>query len=161
MHTETELQQPADLFTDDDAIQYEEASTGQRLLNLIIDVLVLNYGVGLLTGFAFGMLLLALSPESAERFVTGGLLDNFLLYYLLGSINYLLYYTFCEKVFGGRTLGKLITGTRALRNDGGALTLKDAFLRSLCRIVPFEPFSALGGYPWHDRWTNTMVVKTR
>jgi hypothetical protein len=28
------------------------------------------------------------------------------------------------------------------------------------RLVPFEQFSALGSpsYPWHDRWTKTIVI---
>jgi uncharacterized RDD family membrane protein YckC len=64
-------------------------------------------------------------------------------------------------LFGGRTLGKLITGSKAVREDGTSLTWKDACLRSLSRMVPFEPFSALGGAPWHDRWTKTTVVRTR
>ncbi len=47
-------------------------------------------------------------------------------------------YTLLEGAAKGKTLGKLITGTRALKIDGSNLTWKDAFLRSLCRIVPFE-----------------------
>jgi len=66
----------------------------------------------------------------------------------------------CEKAFKGRTLGKVISGTRAIRNDGGELTLKDALLRSLSRLVPFEVFSGFGT-PWHDSWTNTQVIKAR
>jgi uncharacterized RDD family membrane protein YckC len=64
-------------------------------------------------------------------------------------------------LFRGYTLGKFITGTRAIRDDDDELTFKDALLRSLCRIVPLEVFSALAGFPWHDRWTKTKVVKTR
>jgi uncharacterized RDD family membrane protein YckC len=37
-------------------------------------------------------------------------------------VNYLVYYTLCEKLFRGQTLGKLITGTRAIRTDGEKLT---------------------------------------
>jgi uncharacterized RDD family membrane protein YckC len=59
----------------------------------------------------------------------------------------------------GRSLGKWITGTVAVRLDGNTINWKDAFLRSLSRIVPFEPFSALGYAPWHDKWTETTVVK--
>jgi hypothetical protein len=40
------------------------------------------------------------------------------------------------------------------------LTFKDALLRSLCRLIPFEVFSGFG-VPWHDSLTNTMVVKKR
>jgi uncharacterized RDD family membrane protein YckC len=68
------------------------------------------------------------------------------------------YYSLCEKLFRGQTLGKLITATCALRTDGEELTFKDALLRSLCRLVPLEVFSGFG-VPWHDAWTNTMVVK--
>ena len=66
-----------------------------------------------------------------------------------------------EKLFKGYTVGKLITGTRAIREDGKELTFKNAILRSLSRMVPFEPFSAFGGSPWHDRWTKTRVIKSR
>ena len=81
--------------------------------------------------------------------------------YIVGIFNYIIYYTICEKAFRGYTLGKLLSGTRAIRNDGAELTFKDAILRSLSRIVPFEVLSALAGRPWHDSWTDTTVVKTR
>jgi uncharacterized RDD family membrane protein YckC len=65
-----------------------------------------------------------------------------------------------KKLFRGQTLGKLFTGTRAIRTDGEELTFKDALLRSLCRLIPFEVFSGFG-VPWHDSLTITMVVKKR
>ncbi len=64
--------------------------------------------------------------------------------YILVLLNYLLYYTVCEKAFKGYTLGKLVSGTRAIRDDGGELTLKDAFLRSASRLVPLEFLSGFG-----------------
>ena len=81
----------------------------------------------------------------------------------IAYFNYIFYYTICETAFKGYTLGKIITGTRAVRNDGSNLTFKDAILRSLSRIVPFEVFSGLGSpcNPWHDTWTKTMVIKAR
>ena len=81
--------------------------------------------------------------------------------YLIAILNYLFYYTLCEKLFRGYTLGKLITGTRAVKENGQELSFTDAILRSLSRMVPFEAFSAFGGHPWHDRWTKTMVIKSR
>jgi uncharacterized RDD family membrane protein YckC len=65
-----------------------------------------------------------------------------------------------EAATGGKTLGKLVTGTRAIKDDGSRLTPAKAFLRYLVRLVPFEQFSALGtpSYPWHDRWTKTLVI---
>jgi uncharacterized RDD family membrane protein YckC len=85
----------------------------------------------------------------------------YIISYIIVIINYVFYYTLCEKLFKGYTLGKLITGTRAMRQDGEALTFKDALLRSLSRLVPFEVFSGFSTLPWHDSWTNTMVVKSR
>ena len=68
-----------------------------------------------------------------------------------------------EALTGGRSLGKLITGTRAVNADGSAISMQTAFWRGLCRAVPFEAFSALGSpsYPWHDKWTNTYVIDLR
>lgn len=68
-----------------------------------------------------------------------------------------------EAATGGKTLGKYLTATRAVNDDGSLITLKIAVLRFLSRIVPFEVFSALGSpcYPWHDRWTKTVVIDER
>jgi uncharacterized RDD family membrane protein YckC len=68
------------------------------------------------------------------------------------------YYSFLEIVFSGRTVGKFCTRTRAIRVDGQPFRAKDAIFRSLVRLVPFEAFSGFG-VPWHDRWTDTTVVK--
>ena len=143
-------------------IQYVRASAGQRFLNFLIDNILMQYGLGYLTGTLVVLFLSRLAPEFAYRlFNSDNQINILLLSYIISLFNYLIYYTFCEKVFNGYTLGKLITGRKALRNDGQPLTLKDAFKRSLSRLVPFEAFSAFGGYPWHDSWTNTQVIKSR
>jgi uncharacterized RDD family membrane protein YckC len=142
-------------------IQLVPASTGQRFLNFLIDNLLMRFGLSFLTGAGMGVILGLLFPEYILRVSENPEgVDLLLLAYLIWIINTLLYYTICEKGFKGYTLGKLITGTRAIRNDGNELTFKDALLRSLCRLVPFEWLSGFG-YPWHDSWTNTMVIKSR
>jgi uncharacterized RDD family membrane protein YckC len=150
------------VLSDIATLNYNYASPGQRFLNWLIDNLAMRFAVSYLTGAVVGLLLQMISPEilfelaSGERgFVFWGVS------YFIGICNYLFYYTLCEKLFRGYTLGKLITGTRAIRDDDGELTFKDALMRSLCRIVPFEVLSALAGFPWHDTWTKTKVVKTR
>ncbi|HEY9364327.1 MAG TPA: RDD family protein [Chitinophagaceae bacterium] len=156
---------PEQLFTNLDEFNYEEASSGQRFLNYLIDTLLMQYGMSFITGFLLGKLLLAISPELAyDLFVVkSNNVNTILSLYLISTVNYLIYYTFCEKLFKGYSLGKLITGTRAIREDGQELTLKNAFLRSLSRLVPFEPFSIwFGSYGlWHDAWTKTIVIKSR
>jgi uncharacterized RDD family membrane protein YckC len=163
MQPETNVQEQEHLFSEEDIFQFEEASTGQRFLNMLIDGLLMNFGLSFLTGGIVGYLLGVLFPDFAislfaDEDSSGALWFGIILAYF----NDIVYYTFCEKVFKGYTLGKLITGTRAIRTDGGELTLKNAFLRTVCRLVPFEPFSIwFGDGLWHDRWTKTMVIKTR
>lgn len=162
MYTETNVPEEQHLFTEEDVLAYQEASVGQRFVNYLIDAMLMQYGLSFITGALLAKVLMALNPEFAAAFFDDeGAWDFILSSYGLSILNYTLYYTFCELVFKGYTLGKLVTGTRAVRSDGSPLAFKDALLRSLTRLVPFEAFSALGGDPWHDRWTKTMVVKAR
>ena len=73
------------------------------------------------------------------------------------------FYCLSEIIFKGRTIGKFITGTKAINEDGTEPDPKTYFLRSLCRVVPFEPFSAFGSpsRPWHDKWTHTIVIDVK
>ncbi len=143
-------------------IQYERASTGQRFLNWLIDNLLMRFGLSYVTGIFTGYLLSILFPDYMRKLLyqesTGDLL---LIGYIIAIFNYIIYYTICEKAFRGYTLGKLITGTKAIREDGNELTFKDAILRILSRLVPFEAFSGFGFQPWHDSWTQTVVIKSR
>ncbi|MFI5196603.1 MAG: hypothetical protein ACHQD8_05900, partial [Chitinophagales bacterium] len=70
-------------------------------------------------------------------------------------------YTIIEGITKGRSLGKLITGTVAVKEDLTKITWNEAVIRSTGRLVPFEAFSALGGVPWHDKWSKTIVIKKR
>lgn len=147
---------------DDPYFEMAYATAGQRFLNFIIDNLLMRFGLSFLTGMLIGTIFSFISPdflyESATRKNVWGYV---LLAYLIGCINYTVYYTLCEKLFKGYTLGKLITGTRAVCVNGTELTFKDCLLRSLCRLIPFEIFSGFGGHPWHDGLTDTIVIKSR
>lgn len=149
----------------DSIYQYEFATQGQRFLNWLIDNLLLQYGLSYLTGMAIGGLLGVIAPEFMyEISYPAPGETNWRLYvvaFLIAYSNYIIYYTLCEKLFKGFTLGKAITRTRAIREDGGELSFKDALLRSLCRCVPFEVLSGFSTLTWHDKWTNTMVVKAK
>jgi uncharacterized RDD family membrane protein YckC len=163
MYTETNLPQTEEnLFTEQDILAYQDASTGQRFCNFLIDYIVVQYSMAFLAGILIGVILMLVPGElSASYYSNEDSAGVMAFLYLLVFVLDVTYFTLCEKLCNGRTLGKLITGTKAIRNDGTALTWKDAFLRSVSRIVPFEPFSALGGAPWHDSWTQTTVVKWR
>ena len=154
-----------DLLTDEsyETNHFVYATQGQRFLNWLIDNLLMRFGLSYLTGLGIGMLIGVMSPEFFENNSYNdspfGIL--FFLGILISYFNYVIYYTISEKLFKGYTLGKLITGTRAIRQDGGELTFKNALLRSLSRCVPFEVFSGFNTLTWHDSWTDTMVIKAR
>jgi len=164
MQSEANVQeQEQHLFTDEDIFQFQEASTGQRFLNMLIDNVLMNYGLSYLTGAIVGYFLSTFFPDFAI-----GLFSNeesfaaIMFGLIVVYFNHIVYYTFCEKLFSGYTLGKLITGTRAIRTDGTELTFRNSFLRSVTRLVPFEALSIwFARGLWHDQWTKTMVIKSR
>jgi uncharacterized RDD family membrane protein YckC len=142
--------------------QYTRATQGQRFVNWLVDNLLMRYGLSYISGTIVGYLMAKLFPEYTMRLVySEDQSDLLLIGVIIVIFNYLVYYTFCEKIFRGYTLGKAISGTRAIRDDGQELTLKDAFLRTLSRLVPFEVFSGFLERPWHDTWTRTTVVRAR
>ena len=126
------------------------ASTGKRFLNLLIDSILVYV-------FAVCMIVLLVLSQDADNYSFDSRSD--LYYRLAGYIIYLSYYLICEIAFKGRTIAKFITGTKAINEDETEMKPGTVLLRSLSRLVPFEPFSAFGGgRPWHDRWTNTYVI---
>ncbi|MBX3257802.1 MAG: RDD family protein [Chitinophagaceae bacterium] len=135
-------------------IRLVRASHGKRFVNALIDMIVLNIIVvivyAMIELLAPGISLWLNSDSTAGAFTS--LLINILLF---GGGMALI-----EIAGKGRSLGKLITGTRAVQEDGSPITAADAFSRSFIRLVPFEVFSALGSpcYPWHDKWSKTYVV---
>lgn len=133
---------------DDFQIEQPRASKTLRFVNLLIDTIAF-YVIALVLGGFIGFN----APDVVEN-------ENFSIFSYLISISlFLLYFSVFEAFTNGRTLGKLITGTRAVKEDGSALQFADAFKRALSRIVPFEAFSGFAERPWHDSWTDTTVVK--
>lgn len=153
-------EQQKDLLADetDSLFEFTYASQGQRFLNLLIDNIVMRFTISYLTSYGVVYLMSLLFPEIIIQIEERNTLTIFLLLYPVAIFNYAVYYTLMEKLFKGKTIGKFITGTRAIRTDGNELSFRDALLRSLCRLIPFEVFSGFG-VPWHDSFTHTMVVK--
>lgn len=121
-----------------------------RFFNFIIDRVVIigmSFVVGVLGAMFFG---------ATEETFSG--LNEFTLGYALTFG----YYTFMEGVTG-TTLGKLVTGTKIIGEDGQRPPFLKMLQRSLCRLIPFEPLSYLASDArgWHDTITKTWVVKSR
>ena len=142
------------LLTDIETTHIVQAGTGKRFANYIIDVIVFYivvFFLGMVVAVIDPSLLLWMEATDAGTNLLSSLI-SLLLYGIIMGIT--------EAITGGRSLGKLITGTRAVNADGSPVSMQTAFWRGLCRAVPFEAFSALGApsYPWHDKWTNTYVI---
>ncbi len=130
---------------------YIIASTGQRFANFILDSIFIY-----IFAFLLGAFLVIIDMNFILEIYSE---------FWLGVLIYLTYFVNFEMFFNGRTPAKIITRTRAIKNDGSKLTFGSAFGRTLCRYIPFEVFSFLGdkGRPigWHDSIPNTIVISTR
>lgn len=132
------------------------APTGKRFLNYIIDIIFVFIGI-LLFGFIVG-LLIAFGMEGVRDWFSslGDLGWN-----LIGIGILIIYYTLTEGIFG-RSIGKFITGTIVVDENGEKINFGTAFKRSLCRLIPFDIFSFLGsGRGWHDSIADTYVVEKK
>lgn len=135
---------------------YVRASHGKRIGNYIIDILAFYAFL-----FMIGVLWALVSPDTVDAIVVYSEIP------LVDRVVTLLLYTLFmfaqEAIFKGRSIGKFITGTRAVNLDGSTISQKTAILRALSRAVPFCSFSALGTpcNPWQDKWTDTMVIDVK
>ena len=148
------------LYPDIAVSTLEFATKEQRCINFIIDNLVMRFSLAYATGILFAFVVKALFPAFAGLlFDDDSMLAFLVVTYMVSRVNYAIYYSLSEKYFNGYTLGKLVTGTRAIRDDGEELTWKNAIHRSFSRFLPFEFLSGFGTKPWHDSWTKTTVIK--
>jgi uncharacterized RDD family membrane protein YckC len=122
---------------------------------------VFYYVILLLVGFGFIIVFESIGIDMENSFLFREDVGSVLLQYAVSLGSYVGMFTLLEGAAKGKTPGKLITGTRALRVNGENITWKDALMRTLCRLVPLELFSGFSGNPWHDRWTNTLVIKDK
>jgi len=142
---------PPNAVVADVDVAVQLASRGRRLANLLLDSVFAALLFAVLEAAAG----LAGHPDSLRGHGWGA-------NQLMTSAFSVLYY-FVQESLWGVTLAKLITGTRVRTETGGAPTARQILGRSLARLVPFEPFSFLGGDPvgWHDTWSDTRVLVVR
>ena len=139
-----------------------KTSQGKRFANYLIDRIVLylaTFGLSFIVAY----ILESIAPGSMD-FIAYADEDDLgvrLIDLAFSYVCLVIIYTLLEYYTKGRTIGKFLTKTRAVRDDEDDLTFRDAMMRSLVRIVPFEPFSFLsddGRSGWHDVWTDTKVI---
>lgn len=148
------MEEQTNVLSDFTEPQFKLASVGQRFLNCLID-LIAFYLLAFIAGIIAGIIGVVMQTDSDN--VLPGAAQLLFLFSFLAI--YVLYYTLLEGT-KGKTLGKLLTRTKAMQIDGSPLGYKKAFLRTLCRFVPFEFISVFfGGFMWHDQWTYSMTVQ--
>lgn len=126
-----------------------DAGKGRRFGTLVVDYvgyMILAFVVGVFLGLIFGEGWVAVFKAVPEIVFGCGVL--------------FLYYVFFEGLWG-RTPGKLVFGTRVVTETGEPLTFGRVALRTLCRFIPFEPFSFFGAKGWHDSLSKTRVVMAK
>jgi uncharacterized RDD family membrane protein YckC len=132
------------------------ASKGIRFANYIID-----YIVQIILGGLLGVLLAIISELTGSYTLYEIVIESEsrLSDYLLGIFILLLYFNVIE-TFTGRSVGKFITKTKVVTQDGLKPTFDTILVRTLSRIIPFEQFSFLGedSVGWHDSLSKTYVV---
>ena len=124
------------------------ASQGQRFINYIVD-LILVYLLIFLIGVIIAIVSVLTGSQALLDWFTdeSSVLKNYMIFFLV----WIPYYTFFES-FTSRTVGKFITKTMVVNEDGSTkIDLGTAFKRTLCRIIPFEPFTMLGSNARGDR----------
>ncbi len=122
-------------------------SGGRRFAHFFIDLII----------FSFLMLPLEMIDAFAAylpQTLAGVIFMSFFPTY----IAYALYYFLFESLIQS-TPGKLLTQTIVINEYGQKPTISELIVRSLVRIVPFEPLSCLSERGWHDVWSKTWVVR--
>jgi uncharacterized RDD family membrane protein YckC len=142
---------PESRVADTEATGMVPAERWRRFVNLIVDYIgffLLSFIIGILIAVIGGR-------EGVERLQQIPQL-------LVGIAVLLLYYLPQEMLFG-RTLGKLVTGTKVVDEKGGPPSAMQVLGRTFSRFIPFEAFSffAENARGWHDSIPRTYVVKCR
>lgn len=115
-----------------------------RFIHFVVDTIIWLIIVAIIT-----------SPINAKDGV------QMLLGYLLFFITFIGYYIFMETKYQ-KTIGKFITKTSVINNNGTKPSLSDISRRTFCRLIPFDRISYLfTSNGFHDRLSDTTIIKDK
>lgn len=137
------------------------ASKGNRFAHYIIDLIAVVFVLyGVFIGFIFLYYSIVEDTTSMDVFFSELENTNPILDRLITTIVLALLYFCLEYLTKGRSVGKYITKTKVVMEDGSNPNTGDYLKRSFSRMIPFEAFSFLGseGRGWHDTISKTYVV---
>lgn len=145
---------PLEVVVKNDFDSLVEASKWKRVVNRLADFTIM---VLLLFPYLKELVFSGFMRSFARE--PGGEVVAQIILMLFIAFLQVLYYFIFELVFQA-TPGKMLTGTRVVTSDGGKPSVKQLFIRSTTRLVPFEAFSVFGNL-WHDSWSDTYVVNEK
>ena len=125
-----------------------EASKIKRFLNAFID--------GIIIGIATNIITYVLTMAGMNGIIAS------LLSIVINLVVFYFYYTTLEGG-SGQTIGKRVTGTKAVMVDGSPLTPDALRTRTLWRLIPIVDAVTflLDGPGWHDRFSETRVIEVK
>lgn len=146
----------------DGGYDHQRADKGSRIVNYIVDNMAMGF-IMLLFFIAMGGMISYFEGINDSTMLTTSQDLTIFVIFITGLFNYLYYYIICEYVFDGKTIGKLLTGTKVIKEDGRKLTFGNVLVRTIVRYIPFEIFSFFGSNQdgWHDKFSGTIVVKDK
>ncbi|WP_306353327.1 RDD family protein [Flavobacterium sp. '19STA2R22 D10 B1'] len=144
----------------EDSVKSTEANKGTRAINMVIDYTVLMLLLFVLL-FGIVFIIAIINPDYATAILgfvenTGDMAD-----YIFGIPVAFLYYMIFETLTS-RSIGKYITGTKVVMEDGSKPTKTAVFYRTVSRCIPFETLTfLLSARGWHDSISKTYVVNAK
>jgi uncharacterized RDD family membrane protein YckC len=117
------------------AFGYQIAGIGSRFLASLLDTLI----VGLLQIVILVVLTLVIRAFDSGAFADQISAWVYAIFGLVAAIFYWGYYVFFELLWNGQSPGKRWVGLRVIRSDGTPITISEALIRNLARLVDFLP----------------------
>jgi uncharacterized RDD family membrane protein YckC len=139
-------------------VERNKAEKIYRFINYFVDfvfcaIIIWFFFLGFLL-FKYFVLGKSLEESYDQTDINNPLIERILILLLYGFIMF-----FIEAATKGRSLGKLITGTKVIKTDGSELSYTDLLKRNFIRAVPFDQLSFMGSKGWHDNFSDTAVVR--
>jgi uncharacterized RDD family membrane protein YckC len=128
-------------------------SSGPRFAHLIIDFIAFQLVIVVISYFF--EIFINLTKSNVVLNLSIGLIGTLVLFLLYPGL-----YVLCEYMWQ-KTPGKYLTKTVVIDEYANKPEFRAIVLRSLIRLVPFEPLSCYQdkySNCWHDRWSKTWVV---
>lgn len=131
------------------------ASKGKRIANVFVDYFI-RLVIALMVGVIIGVLSELTNIDTLYDWVVS---ENKIKDYIIDIIILVIYYNIIEALTG-RSIGKYVTKTKIVLEDGSKPDFQQILIRTLCRLIPFDAFSFLGAEArgWHDSLSKTFVV---